>query len=141
MTFPIPHAGLVHMPLALALIIPLMYAMSWLSVRKGWLGNNVWYGVVIFSVLQVLSIAVGLESGEAAEFTASAAKDAVEAHEHMAEKFLQVWGVLGVLLVTVPFTRGRRWEMYADSAAVLLFVVQAYLAFETGHLGGELISR
>lgn len=141
MNLPIPHAGLVHMPLALALLIPLMYALAWLSVKKDWLGENVWYGVIFFTIVQLVSLAVGLQSGEGAEFTSSAAGEAVERHEHAAEAFFYVWIILGILLIGSPWLRGKKHSWILEAVVIVLFVAQGYLAFSTGHLGGELIPR
>lgn len=141
MTQLVPHAGLVHLPLALALIVPLMYAMAWLGTRRGWLNGNVWYGVVFFALLQLVSIVVGLQSGEAAEFTSAAAKEAIERHERAAESFFYVWIALGILLIGAVWIRGRKYFPWVESAILLLFAIQMYLAFSTGHFGGDLISR
>lgn len=137
----IPHAGLVHMPLALAVLIPLLYGLSWLSVKKGWLGANIWYGMVLLGFIQLISIVVGLHSGESAEFTSAAAKDAVEKHEHAAETFFYVWILLGILFIGSLWLRNKKYFWLMELSLIILFGVQAYLAFSTGHLGGDLIPR
>ncbi len=139
----IPHSGLVHLPLALAVLMPLMYALAWLSVRRGWLNQNVWYGVALFAVIQVVASFVAVESGEAAEFLSAAGKKAIELHEEAAEAFMGVWvGLAGVLIASLwlrPFAKKYSWVI--DAVVIVLFAVQFYLAFLAGHLGGDLILR
>lgn len=142
MIFSIPHAGLVHMPLALAFLIPLMYALAWLSERKNWLGSNVWLAVVLFTLIQIGSIFLGIHSGEAAEFTSSASPEAIAHHEELAERFLGLWIILGIMLIVyVWLRRTHRLTWPLQGALMLLFAIQIYYAFLVGHLGGELIPR
>lgn len=142
MIFSIPHAGWVHMPLALAILVPVMYGLAWLSEKKNWLGSNIWLAVLFFSAIQIGALFLGVQSGEAAAFTSAASVEAIALHEEAAERFFALWTVLGILLIVYVWLRkSGKPSAVLNGALMLLFAMQIYYAFLSGHLGGDLIPR
>ncbi|MGZ3723874.1 MAG: hypothetical protein ACXVA9_13115 [Bdellovibrionales bacterium] len=141
MTVPlvIPHAGLVHLPLALAIVIPRLYLIAWISVRKNWLGANIWYVVLFFTTLQLGAIGAGWWSGERAEFLSSAAHDAIKSHEKFAENFFWVWGAILFAMGAMIYFRKSKNAFAFNIGILILFCVQFYLGLKVGHAGGDLV--
>lgn len=129
------------MPLALAVLIPLMYLLALISVKKGWINSNIWFGIALFGVIQAASCVIGMQSGEAAEFLSSATKNLIHEHEEAAEIFTGLWVALSALLVGSIWLRSHRLAWLIDAVLFALFAVQLYLAFRVGHAGGELVPR
>jgi uncharacterized membrane protein len=134
------HPALVHIPLGLAAVIPLVaFAVTLAQWRRG-LSRRAW-GLVVGMQ------AVLLAGGIAAQRSGGAEEDrvepvvgeaAVERHEEAAEGFLVGAGVAlalaGLVLVLPP-----RAVRYGALAASLATVAVGGLAVRVGHAGGRLV--
>jgi uncharacterized membrane protein len=136
------HPLIVHLPLALALLMPLLAAAALLAWWRRWApGRPLWAAVV---ALQALLLGAGLaaqRSGEQEEERVEAvvAADLIEQHEEAAEVFVIAAGVvLGFALtgLLVPGERARRGVALVAAAGT---VVVLGLAYRVGRAGGELV--
>ena len=135
------HPAVVHIPVALAVILPLIIAISVYIIRKGNSAFSAWLPVAALSVLLFGGALLAKQSGGAEEEAVESlvSEQVIEAHEENAELFTVVAGVL-VVLVAGGFLKknlGRSLRVAAAAASVVLFA----LAFKTGHSGGELVYR
>src|SRR5574337_1319211 len=91
------HPAVVHLPLGLAALMPLLAAGLAIAIWKGFLPKKVWLVVVMCQALLLAGAVVALRTGEAEEERVEKriAKRAIEEHEELAEQF--VWGA-GVTL-------------------------------------------
>jgi uncharacterized membrane protein len=134
------HPMLVHLPLALAVLVPPAAIIAWRLVAKGRLGRGGWAAVVIAQAVLVVGAVVALRSGgaEGERVEDRVSRAAIERHEEAAELF--VWGAGAVLLVgalgLVGPVRTRRMTMLVATTGTL---VVAGLAVRTGKAGGELV--
>jgi uncharacterized membrane protein len=135
------HPAVVHLPIALALLIPLLAALAALSIQRSWLPARLWLAVVL---LQALLIGGGLFAEETGEHEQGRVEKAVDEqlideHEEAAERF--VWLAGAALLVSgLGLLQGQRGEIARwASVAVSLGVLAA--AGAAGHLGGELVYK
>lgn len=134
------HPMLVHIPLALAMLLPGVAIVAWLLITKGKAGRGAWLALVAAQALLLGSGLVALRSGEPEEERVEqwVSDAAIERHEEAAQVF--VWSAGAVLLVAAlglagP-ARARRWTMAGAAAGSL---VVAALAIRTGKAGGELV--
>jgi len=134
------HPALVHVPLALAVLVPLAAAVAfWLMTKRG-VGRGAWAAVVAAQAVLVMGAILALRTGGAEEERVErrVAEAPLERHEEAAQVF--VFGAGAVLLVSalglVGPARARRWTMLAATAGT--FAVAA-LAVRTGKGGGELV--
>lgn len=137
------HPKLVHLPIALAMIMPLLTLSLTLAWWRRWLPARAWVLAVGLQALLVGSGFAALRSGEAEEDRVEALvpEAALEAHEESAEAFVGASAVAFVLMLGVlPLTR-RRLGLVAASAAMVASLAVLGLGYQTGQAGGELVYR
>lgn len=145
MSTPLPlHPSIVHMPLALAVLVPAIALAALLAWWRGWLpGRRVWVVVFALQAGLTLSAWAALSTGQAEEERVEGvlSETALEAHEEAAELFLGVAAgtlVLTFLALVVPGAGGPRLLASLALAGMILTTV---LAFRVGEAGGELVYR
>lgn len=142
MALPDPlHPALVHLPLALAILLPAIVVVVWLGRAKGrWPAS---LGLLVVGLQLVLSLTafVAVRTGSAEEelLEDRLPRAALHEHEEAAETF--AWATLvalaiGLLPMVVDRPAFRPWLTGLTLAATL---VVAGLAVKTGEAGGELV--
>jgi uncharacterized membrane protein len=138
------HPKLVHLPIALAVLLPLLTTVLWFALLRGWLPLRAWLLAVGAQVLLVGSSVLAMRSGENDEERVErlVPETALEAHEEAAERF--TWAAGMVLLLSLsPFLLHRRPK--AATWAALATTVGTcgvfWLGYEVGQAGGELVYR
>ncbi|NVB82898.1 MAG: hypothetical protein HOV81_31260 [Kofleriaceae bacterium] len=135
------HPKLVHVPMALCVVMPMVAILIWVGVSRGWFTPRAW---LIAAVLQcttfggaIAALKSGEEDGEKVEGYAS--EEALETHEHRAYWFVCVAGA-NVALCGAAFLlhRDRRQGLVGACAIVGLFV-GAYAGYLVGDAGGRLV--
>jgi uncharacterized membrane protein len=137
------HPKLVHIPIALAVLMPLVTGGLLLAWWRKWLPARTWAIAVALQVVLVGSGILALRSGEAEEerVERAVAERFIEKHEEAAETF--VWasgGVLAVMLLGFALS-SRRTGPVAATAATLGTLVVLGLGYRTGQAGGDLVYR
>jgi uncharacterized membrane protein len=89
------HPKVVHLPMALAVLMPLIAGGGLFAIWRGWLDRRAWAGVVLFQAVLVGAGALAMNTGEREEHRVEkvVAEAQIEAHEEAAEVF--VWGRAG----------------------------------------------
>ena len=137
------HPKLVHLPIALAVLLPLIAGVILVAWWRGRLPRVAWWGVV---GLQALLLATGLyarSTGEADEERVEAIvpEAALEAHEEAATGFVIGAGVALALTIAAGAVRARGPALGFGAAAVVGTVVVLGLGYRVGQAGGELVYR
>ena len=129
------------MPLALAVVVPLLVCgLLWLVWRRR-AGAGAWALVIGFQVLLVGSASVATITGEddARQVEQVTGRAPIDAHEDAAQLFLLAAALtLGVLIAASAIER-RALALIAAAAALSLGT--AALGVRTGYRGGELVYR
>jgi uncharacterized membrane protein len=133
------HPAIVHLPIALALLMPMLALVVALAIRRGALPRYSWAGIVALQLLLVGSGWLAIETGEDQEERVERVvrEHYIEEHEERAEAF--VWGsaatavVLSVGLAASPAATVARAVGVAATVGVL------GLGIRVGHSGGELV--
>lgn len=133
------HPAIVHFPVALASLVPLLAVAAAWAIRSGRMPRTLWVGVTAVQVLLFASAWAALETGEDQEETVErvVAERHIEEHEESAERFLWLAGGATALML-LGLLGGRpgevgRWVACAASVAVFAGVVPV------GHSGGALV--
>ena len=139
---PMPlHPKVVHLPIALALVMPLLAGGLLAAWRANVLPRRTWSVAVALQALLLASGAAGLRTGEAEEERVEkvVAERLIEAHEEAAEVF--VWGSGAVLLLALGAlaVRDERKARAIALAATAGTLVVLFLGYRTGQAGGELV--
>jgi uncharacterized membrane protein len=135
------HPKVVHLPIALSVILPLLTAGVLLAWWRGWFARRVWIVVVALQALLVGSGFFAMNAGEAEEETVEAVvpESAIHAHEEAAETF--VWAAVGVLVIAFAGAAipKERAALVTAAATFLGTLIVLYLGFQTGDAGGRLV--
>src|SRR5512132_1580764 len=136
------HPALVHVPLGLAIVLPLVALGITVAIVRNWLAARSFAIVVLLQAVLCGAGFAALKTGEKEEKRVEAVvpERAIEAHEEAAEAFLTGAGVslaLGALgLFFLRRERAIRWIAAGTTAATLAV---AGLAVGVGKPGGELV--
>ena len=135
------HPKVVHLPMALAVLMPLVSAGLLAAWSTAVLPRRAWVVAVALQVLLVASGVVALRSGEAEEERVErvVAEKLIEAHEEAAEAF--VWGagaILALHLAAAVLRREAQARAVAAAATVGTLLV-LLLGYRTGEAGGRLV--
>jgi uncharacterized membrane protein len=135
------HPAVVHLPIALALLVPLVAFAALLAARAGWLASRAWAFVVLLQACLVGSAFLAIETGENEEERVErvVAERHIEEHEERAERLL--WGAGVALLVGVAGLAPGRLGSLARPLGFALSLGVVALAVDVGHTGGELVYR
>jgi uncharacterized membrane protein len=135
------HPAVVHLPLALAVLMPPLALLAWLALRRDWLPHRAWLAVVLLQAALAGGGWLALETGEEEEERVErvVAERFIEEHEERAERFALAAGVVlavaAVGLLGGPVGRAARVLTGPAGLGVLA------LALGVGHSGGELVYR
>ncbi len=135
------HPAVVHFPIVLMVLLPIVSVGALWAIRRGARPTRAWAVPVATAAALTLSSWVAVETGEGEEEKVEdvVAESSLNQHEEAAERFLIVSGVVLVitaagLLRGVP---GRAARLGAASAAIGLVA----LGVQVGHTGGNLVYR
>ena len=137
------HPKVVHIPIALGVLMPLLASGVLLAWWRQWLPARSWLIVIALQALLLGSGIVAMQTGESEEDRVERVvpESALEAHEEAAEAF--IWasgGVLGLMLLALVTSRGKAGVPAAAVAALGTLAVMG-LGYRTGQTGGDLVYR
>ena len=135
------HPAVVHLPIGLALALPLLAAaLAWAILTRR-LPHGVWLVIVGVQAAMLAAGFVAMNTGERDEERVEkyVAETHIEAHETAAKQFMVVLG--GSLLLSLlawGLRRGHAARTLIAAAAALTIVVTG-MALRVGHAGGQLV--
>jgi uncharacterized membrane protein len=135
------HPKLVHVPMALGVLMPLVAAGLLLAWWRRWLPRRGWFVAISLQAILFGSGLMALRSGEAEEERVEQVvpERYIEAHEEAAESFVWVsGGVLGLMLLAGALG-SRRPGLPLATVATLGTVLVLALGYRTGQAGGSLV--
>jgi len=135
------HPAVVHFPIALAAITPLVAALILLAIRSRRTPPLTWAVVVLLQALLVGSAWLARETGEDQEERVEKVLDErhIEEHEEAADWVLWV-GAAGLAAAALGLLGGSAGA-WARAGALVISLATLGAAVRTGHLGGELVYR
>lgn len=139
------HPRVVHVPIALAVLMPLLAGGTLLAWRLSWLPRRAWILVVGLQTVLVVAGVIALRTGEAEEERVErvVSEARIEAHEEAAQAFVAASSA-SLVLLTLPLLLGERrsrlaWRLAGLGSLSTLLVFG--LGYRAGHAGGELVYR
>jgi len=135
------HPAVVHLPLALAVAMPLLAVAAVVAIRLRLLPARTWLAVVVLQAVLVGTSWLALETGEDQEERVEevVAERHIEAHEEQAERF-QVAGLVALVILgagLLPGTAG----VVGRGAGLVACLLGLAAALQVGRSGGELVYR
>lgn len=134
----VPHPATVHLPLAIAVLLPLLLVACHWSVVKGVFSEKMYLFAIGLSLLQLIAIGIAYVSGLHDMATASGDPNLLDQHRSWGNLFAFCWLILFSLLAVLQFKYPRHltsrssWLLYALAGA------QLAAGIWLGHLGGLL---
>ena len=133
------HPAIVHLPIALAILLPLLTLCGAVAIRADWLPRRAWSVAIALAGVLLLSSWAALETGESEEDRVErvVAEERIEAHEEAAEVFVAI-GLVFFVVTAVGILSGQIGGV-ARGASVLIALALLLSGVRVGHLGGELV--
>ncbi len=134
------HPLIVHFPLALTFIMPILIIVFAVMIKMNKMQPQMWLIIIGLQVAVVVTGYVALESGETEEDKVEkiVGKKLIHEHEEAAEVFVGSTVLVLVLSIAVFFI--RKDIGFAIKLGIAgLGLISCFLAYRTGHLGGELV--
>lgn len=135
------HPKLVHLPIALGALMPLVAAGLLLAWWRGWLPRRAWLIAVALQGVLVGSALMAQRSGEADEERVEAVvpEAAIEAHEEAATTFTAAAAVVLLLAAAAAAIRGPASGQALAAAAAAGTVLVLVFGYRVGEAGGRLV--
>jgi len=133
------HPAIVHMPLALAALLPLIVIAVMVATKFGTPAQRGWRLVVVVLAVLAGSAIVAVETGEDEEDAVEEVVDGDFIHEH--EERAELFRNLAVLTLLIGFgglARGKLGAFSRGAGTGMAFAL-AVLAWRTGESGGDLV--
>ncbi len=135
------HPALVHVPLGLALVLPILaLGFTW-ALWSGRIRPRAWAAVVLLHAILLGAGLVALKTGqnEGERVESVVPESAIETHEEYAEQFLWVVGISLVVASAVLVVRRPAAIQALSAVTVLGAFLIAGAALRVGHAGGRLV--
>jgi hypothetical protein len=135
------HAAVVHFPIVLMVLLPIVATIALWTIRRGAAPRKAWLVPVATALALSLSGWAAVETGEREEEKVEAVvtESALHRHEEAAERFLMLSGLL--LVLTSAGLVGGAAGRFARVGAIVGALGLAGLGARVGHSGGELVYR
>jgi uncharacterized membrane protein len=135
------HPKLVHLPIALAVLMPLVSGGVLVAWWRGWLPRRTWLVPVVLLGVLLGSGLLAQRTGEQDEERVEAIvpEAALEAHEEAAEVFVIGAAVVLVLAAAGAALRNERTARLVAAVATAGTFVVLLLGYRVGEAGGRLV--
>lgn len=136
------HPVVVHLPLVLAFLMPLVAASMLIARWRGKAPRRAWWIVTVVAGVLAAGTWAAVQTGEEDEEAVEAvvAEEAIHQHEERGEVLLWMSAAYVALMLVVPIV-GTSLQRAAGLAAVAGSLGLAVTAWLVGHSGGELVYR
>lgn len=137
------HPKLVHIPMALAVLMPLVAGGLALAWWRSWLPPRVWWIAVGFQAVLVVSGIAALQSGRSEEERVERVvpESLIEAHEAQAQAFVVVGAAVLAAMAFAALLPSNRAAIRIAALSTLGTLAVGLLGYRTGQAGGELVYR
>lgn len=135
------HPKIVHLPIALAILMPLIVGGFWALRSYDLMPRRIWWVALVFQAVLVGSSFAAMETGEIDEERAEKVvpESAIETHEEAAEVF--TWATVGLLplLLGLGFVEKRRLQHGVAAVAIAASAGVLFLGYRVGEAGGAIV--
>ncbi len=135
------HPKLVHIPIALGALMPLIAGGLLIAWWRNWLPARAWAIAVGLQLVLVLGGVLALRTGNAEEERVERVvpEALIEQHEEAAEAFVSTSAVVLALMLLASAFRNRPLALPLAAAASVGTLAVFGLGYKTGHAGGDLV--
>lgn len=136
------HPVIVHFPLALAFILPILMLVFIFMIKKNKMSHQAWLIIIGLQIATTLTGYVAMNAGENEEDAVEKVmnKKFIHAHEEAAEVFVGSTVIVLVLSLAAFFLR-KEVQFPVYLGVCFLSLVSSFLAYKAGESGGELVYK
>lgn len=131
------HPATIHIPLALAMLMPLFFVVTFWHIQKQKWPNSSWNYLLALAAIQLVTSGFAYWSGYKDKFLSAADAQIIQRHESAALWFCGIWFLIVFAFLASRFSRPK--QIWPAILAFVLLVAQAVIAIQLGHLGGQLV--
>ncbi|MGE0550542.1 MAG: DUF2231 domain-containing protein [Kofleriaceae bacterium] len=136
------HPKMVHIPIALCIVMPMVITMVWFGIQRGWFTSRTWLLCAALQGVLFVSALGALQSGkdDGAKVEGYASEDALETHRDRASWFVYVAGLnlmLSASVALLPIARNR--QQLLGAIAIVASLGGTYAGYLVGDAGGRLV--
>ncbi|MAD61205.1 MAG: hypothetical protein CMH49_06820 [Myxococcales bacterium] len=137
------HPKIVHIPLALAVILPMLNMTLILSWWRQWLPRRVWLISACLHAVMTFGSLVAMQTGESDLDVVEKVvnKSKITEHEEAAELFLWANVMTMLLALVAAIAENEKQGLQFAIICTVLSAVGAFLAIEAGDYGGKLVYK
>ena len=137
------HPALVHLPLGLAFVLPIVAIVLLLRPWADRAQRGAWHVLAALQLLVAVSAFAAMRTGEAEEERVEnvVPESKIEAHEERAESFLVLASLGALLTAAASATPKPALARIVGGAAAIVLLGAAGAGVLTGKAGGELVYR
>lgn len=136
------HPFVIHIPLALAVLMPLVSLGILVAWWKKWLPARAWYIAIGLQILLAAGAFAAVETGEEEEHRVEeilADEQPLEEHEEGGKRFMWVTFIALGVMVVPAFIPGEKRKQVSAIVATALSLGVAAVAVGVGQSGGKLV--
>lgn len=135
------HPALVHLPLGLSLVLPVIVIVFTWTLWTGRVRTRAWLAVVLLLATLLGAGLVAMNTGQREEERVETVvpEAAIATHEALAEQFLWITGITLVVAAAVLVLRQPMPVRVGTVATVLCAFLVTGAALRVGHAGGQLV--
>jgi hypothetical protein len=135
------HPAVIHFPIVMMLLLPLVAAGALIAIRRGTAPRRAWAFPLACGAALTLSAWVSVETGESQEERVESVvpEGTLDAHARAADRFLVLSGGL-LLLMGAGLAPGRTGSVARGLGAVAALGLTV-AGYQVGHSGGQLVYR
>ncbi len=133
------HPSVVHVPLGIALVLPLVAVLMFLGILRGLLPARSWWVILVLQAVMLTAGFVAQSSGEKDEEVVEeiVPEEAIHDHETKAKQFILTMDLAVLLSIGALATAAAKVGRLVLILATLATFLTAGMAMRTGHAGGE----
>jgi uncharacterized membrane protein len=137
------HPKVVHVPIALAVLMPLIAGGLWVAWWREWLPARAFAVAAALQAVMVGAAALSLSTGEADEDRVErvVAESLIEAHESAAQVFTAAALLALIVMIVALALSSRPAGLFVGLLATLATLIVLGLGYRTGQAGGDLVYR
>ncbi|MDQ3336288.1 MAG: hypothetical protein M4D80_14060 [Myxococcota bacterium] len=133
------HPKLVHVPIALCILMPMIASLIWFGIRRGWFSPRTWLIAVVLQGAMAVGGLAALQTGldDAAKVEGYASEEALATHEARGYWFVYV-AAANLVLCGGAFVLQRRQQLLGG-LVIVGTLASAYAGYLVGDAGGRLV--
>ena len=135
------HPALVHLPIGMSFLLPLLALSIAFAITRTWLPRGAWLLVVMVSAIITGAAFFTRQTGEQEEHRLNdpSLQRGIHEHEESANWFIASTVLTSLLAVAVAFIKSVRAFSVASFLVAVFTFFPLSIALRTGYLGGRLV--